>query len=297
MTTSPSVRRKVVSSLKAQYNLLGPNDFEFVKVTQKIISVLRVGANTEYNYSVVKKLAGQGLLYLRMKEAFSFVSNEGEGSYSDCGLDQSCFHLPDQGATNTITPQANGSTSTITHQTGESSSTITLQTDGSPTTVTHQCTIMRERDESTHRNENHRNEFYDKIIQEFPSSIVEPSEMLRYLQSKILGGQPLDVADDALILIGDTNFIAVDRDNMLQTTFEELRSAKDPRITFQVEFYGEQAQDSGGPRKEWNRLCNQQIKIKYFDHKLNEHLADDYFLWDIWQQLHYFKMGGLQSTF
>ena len=125
-----SVHQKVVSSLKAQYNLLGPNDFEFVKVTQKRISVLTAGENTEYNYSVVKKLVGQGLLYLRMKEAFSFVLNEEEESYSDCGLDQSCFHLPDQGSTNTITPPKNGSTSTITYQTGESSSTITLQTDG-----------------------------------------------------------------------------------------------------------------------------------------------------------------------
>ena len=30
-----SVRGKITSSLKARYNILGPNDFEFVKVTQK----------------------------------------------------------------------------------------------------------------------------------------------------------------------------------------------------------------------------------------------------------------------
>ena len=93
------------------------------------------------------------------------------------------------------------------------------------------------RDESTHRNEVHRNELYKKFIQEFSSSIVEPSEMLRDLQSKILRGWPLDVAGDVSVLIEDTNFIAVDRDNILQTTTEELRSVKDPRITFQVVFY------------------------------------------------------------
>ena len=62
---------------------------------------------------------------------------------------------------------------------------------------------------------------------------------------------------------GRNYFIAVDRDNILETTFDELRSVEDPRITFQVEVYGEQAQDSGGPRKEWIRLCNQQTNTKY----------------------------------
>ena len=115
-------------------------------------------------------------------------------------------------------------------------------------------------------------------MKEFPSSIIqEPVEMLRYLQSKILRGRPLDITDDASVPTGDTNFIAVDRENILETTFDELKCVKDPRITFEVDFYGEMAQDSGGPRKEWIRLCNQQIKSKYFDLGLKEHLKDDYF--------------------
>ncbi|CAH3014610.1 unnamed protein product [Porites evermanni] len=76
--------------------------------------------------------------------------------------------------------------------------------------------------------------------------------------------------------VGDTNFMGVDRDNVLEITFDELRSVEDPRITFQVEFYGEQAEDIGGPRKEWIRLFNQQNKAKYFDHGLKERLAEDY---------------------
>ena len=78
------VRGKIVSSLKSEYGLLGPNDFDIVKVTQKKISVLRLAEGTEYNYSVVKKLAGQGLLYIRTKKAYNFVLNE-----SDSGQDQS----------------------------------------------------------------------------------------------------------------------------------------------------------------------------------------------------------------
>ena len=101
--------------------------------------------------------------------------------------------------------------------------------------------------------------------------------MLRYLQSKIVQGRPLDVIDDTTEHVGDTNFMAVDRENVLETTFDELRSVEDPRITFQVEFYGEQAEDIGGPRKEWIKLFNQQIKAKYFDLGLKEHLVEDYY--------------------
>ena len=89
-------------------------------------------------------------------------------------------------------------------------------------------------------------------------------------------GRSLDVTDDATILVGATNFIDVDRDNISETTFDELLSVQDPRKTFQVEFYGELAQDSGRPRKEWIRLCNQ-IKTKYFECGLKEHLAEDYY--------------------
>ena len=267
------VRGKIVSSLKSEYGLLGPNDFDFVKVTQKKISVLRLAEGTEYNYSVVKKLAGQGLLYIRMKKAYNFVLSE-----SDSGQDQSDWldedllesHRPAQRPTSTTTCHdqtweftgTSTSTNTSTQQTEESTITTDPQRDKSLTCQT----------------EKKNSEFFYKIISEFPSaSITEPTEMLRYLQSKIVQGRPLDVIDDATEHVGDTNFMAVDRDNVLETTFDELRSVEDPRITFQVEFYGEQAEDIGGPRKEWIRLFNQQIKAKYFDHGLKEHLAEDYY--------------------
>ena len=59
------VREKIASSLKEKYNIIGPNDFEFVKVTQKKISVLHLSKQTEYNYDVREKLVGHGLLYFR----------------------------------------------------------------------------------------------------------------------------------------------------------------------------------------------------------------------------------------
>jgi hypothetical protein len=103
------------------------------------------------------------------------------------------------------------------------------------------------------------------VVNEFPSNITEPTEMLRYLQKKIVRGRPLGVTDPSTDLQRETNFITVDRENILQTIFEELKSVDDPRVTFEVQFYAEQAVDSGGPRREWMRPCNQQIKIQYFD--------------------------------
>ena len=271
-----NVRAKIVSSLQGQYSLLGPNDFDFVKVTQKRISVLRLGENTEYNYGVVKKLAGQGLLYIRIKQAFDFVVNE----HAELAQDQS--PPIDQNVSESYQP-IQQSISGTTYQTAGSTSTITAQRDGLtlPTTSTFHTAGLINTSTPTCQTEQGDNgtEFYDKIISEFPASvIVEPTEMLRYLQRKIGRGRPLDMTDDATVLMGDTNFIAVDRDNILETTFEELKTVQDPRVTFQVDFYGEMAQDSGGPRKEWIRLCNQNIKTKYFDHGLKEHLAEEYFL-------------------
>ena len=103
-------------------------------------------------------------------------------------------------------------------------------------------------------------DFFSRVVNELPEDKMEPTEMLRYLQKKIVSGRPLKVTNSSRILEGETNFITVDRHNILETTFEELKHVADPRVTFEVQFYGEQAVDSGGPRKEWIRLCNHKIK-------------------------------------
>ena len=276
-----SVRAKIVSSLKTQYSMLGPNDFDFIKVTQKKISVLRLAENTEYNYGVVKKLAGQGLLYIRMKQAFDFVLNEPDSEqdqfYTLADEEFTESHQPDQRSTSATTRPPRTFTSTTSPQTEEFTTATQHQREEVSIATTHQTSEEFSFTTKPHT-EDTGEAFYGKIVSDFPSaSIAEPTEMLRYLQSKIVRGRSLDVTDDATILVGATNCIAVDRDNILETTFDELRSVEDPRITFQVEFYGELAQDSGGPRKEWIRLCNQQIKTKYFDCGLKEHLAEDYY--------------------
>ncbi|KAK3736196.1 hypothetical protein QZH41_002478 [Actinostola sp. cb2023] len=67
------IRKKIVSSLREKYPIFGASDFEFVKVTQKKITILNLAKGMEYNYGVVKKLVGQGNLYVQIKRGFQFV--------------------------------------------------------------------------------------------------------------------------------------------------------------------------------------------------------------------------------
>ena len=81
-----NIRRKLKKSLVKKFEIIGENDFEFVKVRQKKITVLDLGTHMEYGYPVVKKMAGQGLLYIRIKQGYDFVynSNYSKEEYEDC---------------------------------------------------------------------------------------------------------------------------------------------------------------------------------------------------------------------
>lgn len=108
------------------------------------------------------------------------------------------------------------------------------------------------------------------------NEISEPVEILRYFQQVFVTGRQLDITNPTLPTNGATNYILVDRGNILQTAFDEVRELEDLRMTLQVQFYEECADDYGGPRKEFFRLVMNAIKEKYFDKGIREHLADDY---------------------
>ena len=310
-----NIREKIASSLKEKYSIIGPKDFEFVKDTQKKISVLHLSKGTEYSYDVVKKMVGQGLLYIRMKMGFEFVLNEqlhtsdsdpeplqkelvqprtsgivpGTSDNLDgiSGLvdisgstEGASGIIPDTSDNLDGTPGISGvldtsgiipipGTSGIVLGTSDNlgGTTVISGTSGIPST-----SVQHGKEQKLES----ARVFFCQVVNEFPSNITEPTEMLRYLQKKIVTGRPLDVTESSEILEGETNYITVYRENILKTTFEELKHVTDPRVTFEVQFYGEQAVDTGGPRKEWIRLCNQNIKDTYFDNGLKEHLSEDY---------------------
>ena len=108
------------------------------------------------------------------------------------------------------------------------------------------------------------------------NGIENPVEILRYAQSVIVSGRPLDVQDVSQSLEGETNFILINRQDVLKSAMDEVQFLKDPRLTLSVGFYGECAEDYGGPRKEFFRLCLRYIKATYFDNGLKDHLTNDY---------------------
>lgn len=70
-------------------------------------------------------------------------------------------------------------------------------------------------------------------------NIENPCEVLRYAQKEIVYGRPLEVTNPDECLEGDTNFILVDRNNILTTSFDEINNIADLRKTLEVQFYNE----------------------------------------------------------
>ena len=89
-------------------------------------------------------------------------------------------------------------------------------------------------------------------------------EILKFLQKIFAKGRPLDIADINTSPDGETNYVCVDQENILQSTFAELESITDYRVTFEVDFLGEMVKDYGGPRKECITLVNKAIKKYIF---------------------------------
>lgn len=108
-------------------------------------------------------------------------------------------------------------------------------------------------------------------------NLHDPIELIRFLQEKIVTGRALELTSHNEECEGATNIITVDRDRVLETTFSELEFIDNYRLTFKVDFMGEESLDQGGPRKEWIRLMNRQMKEKYFDNGLRQYLSKDYY--------------------
>ena len=108
-------------------------------------------------------------------------------------------------------------------------------------------------------------------------NLHDPIELIRVLQEKIVTGRALELTSCEEACEGATNFITVNRDRVLETTFSELEFIDNYRLTFKVDYMGEESVDQGGPRKEWIRLMNRQMKDKYFDNGLRQYLSKDYY--------------------
>lgn len=71
------------------------------------------------------------------------------------------------------------------------------------------------------------------------TGIKDPVDILRFFQSKMVYGRDLDIQDESSIIEGETNFILVDRSDILQSAFEDIEAITDLRLTLEVQFLGE----------------------------------------------------------
>ena len=71
------------------------------------------------------------------------------------------------------------------------------------------------------------------------NDINNPVEILRCLQLNMVTGRALEVEFAHEEKTGETNFILVDRQNLLQTALDEISSLKNFRKTLEVQFYNE----------------------------------------------------------
>ena len=196
-----SIRKAITEALVGTFPLLGEKDFEFVKVRRGKVSTVQLGPGAEFSYHALKKIAGQGQTYVKIKEGYEHIYRK---------YDSITLSDPDDDDDKELVKPAFGE-----------------------------------------------------------GAVAIPIKPIVQL------GQQQEKEDSAVD--GQTNYICVDRQKILSTTFDEFQTIEDFRLTFEVDFMGELAKDSGGPRKEWIRLMNARIKEKYFENGLREMLESDYY--------------------
>ena len=108
------------------------------------------------------------------------------------------------------------------------------------------------------------------------NSIENPVDILRAAQKAIVCGKPLGIESLDSTIEEAMNQIMINRYDDFKSAKEELSGNNNSRKTLEVTFYGETARHCGGPRKEFFRLCLQEIKKKYFVHDSREEMVDDY---------------------
>ena len=108
-------------------------------------------------------------------------------------------------------------------------------------------------------------------------------------------GRFLDIVELDTVNAGETNHLSIDRDAILETTFNELQYISNFMTTFQVDFMGEESFDLDGPRKEWINLMNKAFYTKYFEHGLRDLLANDYSNVGVMMAIAVFQNGQLPT--
>ena len=262
--TEENIRACLAEAIVIKYPTVAPQDLEFLKANRRKLSK-PVNAG-EFSFKEVKLLAGQGSIYITLKDGF------------ECLLDD----------------YAQGTNPKETNEEEEEwqETPASVIQDG---TKNHGQNVEEKYHESFVPSQKPQEEDDSDLLKSIwdgnndvelavkeclkaceADKVTNPVEVLRCAQKYIVKGRPLDTTETESNLEGEVNFIDVNRQNLLKTAFDEIEYIENFQLTLQVTFYGEVAHDNGGPRKEFFRLCLREIKEKYFDSGLRNLLADDY---------------------
>ena len=97
--------------------------------------------------------------------------------------------------------------------------------------------------------------------------------VLSVLQQNTMVGRPLDITGESDPIDGDTTPIFVSRQSLFEDGMSELLAEDPPPVLntpLEVTFYGERAQDFGGPRREFILAMLQEIKERLLLEEDNE---------------------------
>ena len=241
-----AIRSKIKRAVSKSFPLIGENDFEFVKVRRKEVTKINLDSGMEYSYHVVKKMAGQGLLYAQVKKMFRGLVDDkfdGEGDDNDDdGLllfKQETVEDDAKTAESPAQQHGHGAASTELIEDKKKDSEIhdvvhiDISEDGEPET------------KKTKLSYTPPDGVLKAVSDVQEKNICDPVEILRFFQQalhrgRILDMKSLDVGEDDFE--GEVNYLSVDRDNILYSTFQELEdSVKDYFLTYEIDFYGELA--------------------------------------------------------
>ena len=291
-----AIRKALSDAIQMKYPAVAGNDLVFLKANRRRMTQ-PVNCH-EYSFKQVKSLAGQGAIYLKLKHGFGFLlDNQGSdnsslkdndvSNHTERSMPISTFQppqRPQEGSNHTqSSPLSISQGSQVSSNHTQSTPVSTLQpTEGPQADLSDQSFLIT----------GQSNENLDAVtVGSFANleaavaecisickkdNVCNPVEILRCAQKLIVQGRPLDVNSPDQPLDGETNFVTIDRFNILESAMEEFKDLQNPRLTLEVSFYGEQAHDAGGPRKEFFRLCLKEIQQKLFENGLRKLMAEEY---------------------
>ena len=280
VATEKDIRSALSKAIEKNHPFVHGDDLEFLKANRR--KLMKPVTCVEYNFKLVKILAGQGSIYIKLKEGRDYLLDDEYENMSDINNDDlpPVPYFPET-PTNNIPSSSNSNnienTEIIMPETYTERTTRMASSDGIESHSDESASM----DKISLINQSLKEDDLSKVIDNIVkyctlSDISNPVEVLRVAQKCIIRGRPLEVEDAAVEIEGDTLAIMVDRFNLINTAREEITLSDDLRITLEVTFYGEAAKDFGGPRKEFFRQTLMEIKEKYFSHGLREEFSEEY---------------------